>query len=41
MSPAKGGTRLPRRFSPAGQAGNPESGVATNQERLLTTPTSW
>ena len=27
--------RPPRRFSPAGQAGNPESGVATNKERLL------
>jgi hypothetical protein len=28
---------LPRRFSPAGQAGNPESGVATNKERHLAT----
>jgi len=28
----------PRRFSPAGQAGNPESGVATNKERHLATP---
>ena len=28
-------------LSPAGQAGNPESGVATNKERHLATPTSW
>jgi len=33
--------RPPQRFSPAGQAGNPESGVATNKERHLATPTSW
>ena len=33
--------RPPRRFSPADRAGNPESGVATNKERLLATPVSW
>jgi hypothetical protein len=33
--------RRPLRFSPAGQAGNSESGVATNKERHLATPTSW
>ena len=27
-------------LSPAVQAGNPESGVATNKERLLATPVS-
>jgi hypothetical protein len=31
----------PASLSPAGQAGNPESGVATNKERHLATPTSW
>jgi hypothetical protein len=35
MPPARGGTRRSRCFSPADQAGNPESGVATNKERLL------
>jgi hypothetical protein len=31
----------PRCFSPADQAGNPESGVATSKERHLATPMSW
>ena len=28
-------------LSPAGQAGNPESGFATNKERHPATPASW
>jgi hypothetical protein len=37
----QGRDRAPASLSPAVQAGNPESGVATNKERLLATPASW